>query len=329
VLKSYNSSFALVEGPLISYRRRKLWIIALRRFATPVIAVFLTLATFGLLVFIGWRVPIWLDLIRSIGDVKDRLAFENEVLKDLVQIVGGAFLIAGLYFTWKNFVLAREGQITDRFNKAIDHLGDEKLEIRLGGIYALARIANDSERDHWSVVEVLCAFVRSRAKSFAGAHPVVPTDVQAALTVLGERTVEFETDEQCLDLTRVDLRGADFRGAFLERAHFGDSLLDLADFFRASLRGADFRGASLQGTHLREAHLEEANFTGANLQNASLRLATLRKTTLTGARLDATTLIGANLSGALYATRDQIGAAITDETTVLPEFLDFSNPDSQ
>jgi hypothetical protein len=58
----------------------------------------------------------------------------------------------------KNHEIAREGQITDRFTKAIAQLGEqgpEKLAVRLGGIYALERIARDSERDHWPMMEVL------------------------------------------------------------------------------------------------------------------------------------------------------------------------------
>ena len=47
--------------------------------------------------------------------------------------------------------IAQEGQITERFTRAVEHLGSDNLEIRLGGIYALERIARDSVRDHWPV----------------------------------------------------------------------------------------------------------------------------------------------------------------------------------
>jgi hypothetical protein len=67
------------------------------------------------------------------------------------------------------FNLSREGQITDRFTKAIEQLGSlddkgkPKLEIRLGGIYALERIARDSERDHTVIMEVLTTYVREHS----------------------------------------------------------------------------------------------------------------------------------------------------------------------
>ena len=94
--------------------------------------------------------------------------------KDLVlamaQILAGTALLSGLYFIWRTLQVNREGQITEHFTRAIDQLGatDDKgkarLEIRLGGIYGLERIAKDSpERDYSTIMEVLTAYVRSNA----------------------------------------------------------------------------------------------------------------------------------------------------------------------
>jgi hypothetical protein len=43
------------------------------------------------------------------------------------------------------------------------------LEVRLGGIYALERIARDSPTDHWTIIEVLSTYVRenSPARNYA------------------------------------------------------------------------------------------------------------------------------------------------------------------
>jgi hypothetical protein len=56
----------------------------------------------------------------------------------------------------------READQRERYAKAIDQLGagDDKVDVRLGGIYSLQRIAPDSDRDLPTVVDVLCAFVR-------------------------------------------------------------------------------------------------------------------------------------------------------------------------
>jgi hypothetical protein len=150
-------------------------------------------------------------------------------------------LFIGLYFTAKTLRTTQEGQITDRFTKAINQLGEagpENLAIRLGGIYALARIARDSERDHWPIMEILTAYIRAHApwppkdiplladdlspteKSPEGQDPPRPKpapDIQAILTVLAQRTRTFgKGEDQGLDLSDTDLRGANLGGAHLE-----------------------------------------------------------------------------------------------------------------
>jgi hypothetical protein len=75
----------------------------------------------------------------------------------------GLIGVGALLTFWLNsrvYRMTEQGHITDRYSKAIEQLGDDQLTIRLGGIYALERIARDSERDHPTVVEVLSAFVQ-------------------------------------------------------------------------------------------------------------------------------------------------------------------------
>jgi hypothetical protein len=106
---------------------------------------------------------------------EERPALVNEYRRTWAQIIGGFGLLLGLYFTWRRIDISqqeldatRDQQVTERFTRAIDQLGatdsegkNKKLEIRLGGIYALERIAWDSpERDYSTVMEVLTAYVR-------------------------------------------------------------------------------------------------------------------------------------------------------------------------
>jgi hypothetical protein len=255
-----------------------------------------------------------------VQDVKDRLTVENAARQTLAQIVGGAVLIAGLFFTWanlritqqtattsqatatKNLELTREGQITDRFTKAIAQLGEqgpEKLAVRLGGIYALERIARDSEKDHWPIMEVLTAYVRENAPwrpkppkdtppqqdnpcpkgDPAAAQgqppPKLATDIQAILTVLGRRDRTHEMEDQHLDLRETDLRAANLKyahleGAYLMHAHLEGAILHQAHLMAADLMHAHLQGAGLGGADLDVAILWQAHLDGAILEGASL-----------------------------------------------------------
>jgi hypothetical protein len=78
--------------------------------------------------------------------------------------------------------------------------------VRLGGIYALQRIAQDSPRDQPTVVDVLCTFVRRRTRRSNDDLEALetPIDVQAAVTVISG--LRRHGDE--LDLSETHLKGA-------------------------------------------------------------------------------------------------------------------------
>lgn len=182
--------------------------------------------------------------------------------------------------------LTEQGQLTDRFGRAVEQIGSDKLDVRLGGIYALERLARDSTRDHPTVVEVLAAFVRDHApiRSCIGVtDPFVrpATDVQAALTVIARRDVSRDSGGP-VDLSFSCLYGASLPAARLAGANLQETNLELAELGGAILTGATLRHARLTG-----ARLNAADLTGAVLTGADLEAAVLRDADLTGARLDA------------------------------------------
>src|SRR6266540_835390 len=219
----------------------------------------------------------------------------------------------------EQITLAQEGQITERFTRAIDQLGQpgpDRLDVRLGGIYALERIAHDSPTHRLAVFEIFTAFIRSHAplppplpgEHNANAHtnqvPLLQSrapDIQAALTIIGRRPTH--KNDPPLDLRQTDLREANLGGANLTRAQLGGADLtgaDLtaADLTEAWLDEADLTGADLIGADLTEAWLDGADLTGAKLGWANLTEAWLDEADLTGAWLDGANLTGAQLGGA-------------------------------
>lgn len=95
-----------------------------------------------------------------------------------------------------------QGQVTERYTKAIEQLGSASLDIRIGGIYALERIARDSARDHPTVIEVLVTFFREHLNDEdaripltqdnttpgVDAHVRLRPDLRAAANVVGPAT---------------------------------------------------------------------------------------------------------------------------------------------
>jgi hypothetical protein len=238
------------------------------------IALIALLATLFILVW--WLVPPLLyrsteagaDKLKAITDTRTAL---------LTGLIGvGALLTfwvnSRVYrITARTLELTEQGHITERYTKAIEQLGHkaELLAIRLGGIYALERIAKDSDRDHPTVVEVLSAFVREESKNqgtrrtgqgiaqeAAKTDTPAPenegagrpaTDIQAAVTVLGRLPHRPE-------IPRADLSEAQLSGAQLNGANLSGAQLNEVNLSGAWLNGANLSGAHLDGADLRQAH---------------------------------------------------------------------------
>jgi uncharacterized protein YjbI with pentapeptide repeats len=269
---------------------------------------------------------------------KDLSKLENDARTTLIQGLGGLVLLLGLYFTLRNLQLTQDKQITEHYTRAVEQLGSDRLSVRLGAIYALERIARDSERDHWPIMEILTAYIREHApsppkdippladdlspmeNSPEGKDQLQPKpmpDIQAILTVLGRRTRMFgKGEEQPLDLSCTNLQKAVLSGAQLQGAVFTDAQLQEANLrgaqlqgailWAAQLQGANLRGARLQGADLLDAQLQGANLRGAQLQGADLQAAELQEANLSAAQLQGADLRGAQLQKAnLTAARLQ------------------------
>jgi uncharacterized protein YjbI with pentapeptide repeats len=243
----------------------------------------------------------------------------------------------------EQIAVAQEGQITERFTRAVDQLGQpgpDRLDVRLGGIYALERIAHDSPTHRLAVVEILTAFIRSHAPwpprlpgQYRADAPIdhVPSlqtrapDIQAALTIIGRRPTQKDdphpdlnqTDLRHANLYEADLTGARFVGANLTKAqlhgaNLTKTLLTTANLTSAWLDSANLTAAQLGGANLISAQFQAANLTEAWLVGADLTSAYLGGADLTGAQLDVANLTAAQLGGA-NLTDAQLGSAdLTD-----------------
>lgn len=223
----------------------------------------------------------------------------------------GLAALGALLFTWmqvgqanKELRISEHGQITSRFNAAVGNLGSQSLDVRLGGIYALQRIMQDSVRDHPTVVSVLAAFAQRHAGSSTKSlkEPLADgidahrpkADVQAAIATLARRRPERDSGT-IIDLTYTDLRGLRFTG----KASVNLPEVDLSD--------ADLRWATLSGADLRKASLSYANLENASLDKANLRAADLMAASLGGAGFTGANLREADMTcgGAIHSETGQ------------------------
>ena len=217
------------------------------------------------------------------------------------------------------------GQRQERLKNAIEHLGSPADSVRLGGIYELFHLAEDTIEWRKTILDILCAHIRrtTSEKNYQDTYPGKPSEeIQSMLSLLFVQKHEiFKELRVTLDgswlngadlskarlqsailkrtkLQGANLFGAQLQGAVLSRAQLRDANLEEAQMQGSYLVGAMLQGAFLMGTHLQKAILAEAQLQGANLSNAQLQEAVLSKTQLQNANFKQALLQGTYLSGA-------------------------------
>jgi uncharacterized protein YjbI with pentapeptide repeats len=315
-----------------------------------------------------WGPPLTEDELADLEVGRERLELidartklRNDLLGTALQFTVALAVLAGAIVAFLQLTddreqaaasreLTRQGQASERFTRAIDQLGSDREETRIGGIYGLEQIAQQSSEMRLAVTEVLAAYLRRRdarpAKPFANIEPgtlqqlrimgpiglqqlrVRAPDVHAAFTVLVRRQVT--PSDPALDLSRLDLRGAfvsyttstsqsgrvDFTGSDFSGTDFTG-----ADFSDVRLVAARFDGTRLAGAILDKVNLSSAYLTSADLSGAELQRMDLSSADLTGAKLvrslltlvsfSGARLIGADLTGAEFTAVDFTGANLT------------------
>lgn len=260
----------------------------------------------------------------KLAEKLSRRSFILELVRLIIASLSTSATIFGGSILFLNFSQGENRLITERFTRSIEQLGNKEETIRIGGIYALERIANDSPRDGWTIMEVLSSFVRGK-QSVKGQDldglPTIRTDSQAALTVINRRQTDLESTSQYLDLSLSNLTEANLVGATLDRVKLSNSALIKADLRGASLNLANLSHANLNGANLTKVQLERANLiqsdlsntnlSSANLHEANLNKANLADAILDGAILTNTSLGNTNLTGAILIGANLRGATLS------------------
>ncbi|MFV2126602.1 pentapeptide repeat-containing protein [Micromonospora sp. LOL_013] len=193
---------------------------------------------------------------------------------------------------------AGEKRVTELYVKAAEQLGSDKAPVRLAGLYALERLAQDNPVHRQSIVEVICAYLRmpytppteeqsdrsSAEPDAAEATDTAETPNQptrpdpreerqvrlAAQRILARHLRPKTADRKlsptywngvAIDLTEATILDADFSNCHLNDAHFGRTqFIGTARFNHATFTGdAQFGWATFTDS----ADFDSATFSGA------------------------------------------------------------------
>ncbi|MFD7101919.1 pentapeptide repeat-containing protein [Streptomyces celluloflavus] len=151
----------------------------------------------------------------------------NDTIKTTVTVLTliGAVL-TGIYAYRKQLLAegdsrrADASQLADRYSTAAEQLGHEQAAVRLAGVYALARLADDWPEQRQVCIDVLCAYLRmpyetDRMESGfkAGEREVRLTIIRSINDHLQEATAPTTWCGLQLNFTGATFDGGDFQGA--------------------------------------------------------------------------------------------------------------------
>jgi uncharacterized protein YjbI with pentapeptide repeats len=327
----------------------------------------LLLAVVIAFVLVGLLAAAKVSMTAAFGNETARVEAAKVFFPVVLTLVGGPFLIWRVITAHLLAIAARnqaqigrESHYTTLFTKAVEQLGatrdvttqelvskpdgsaseavlrtEPNLEVRLGAIYALERIATDSERDHWPIMEVLSAYVRNAQNAGRlvpkpdGTKSLIAwfdeirrsgprVDIQAAFTVMCRRSetrIEREREEnQFLDFSEANLQNiraargnlseANFCGASLDFASFREIGLQNAQFDDSSFYGVRFDSSDLSRVGFEDCKIERSNFYDCTLTAGRFIQATLRNVTFSACDLSGLSFHLAQFSGVIFHNLD-------------------------
>ncbi|TXS52751.1 pentapeptide repeat-containing protein [Streptomyces sp. t39] len=247
------------------------------------VGVVLALAFTAALLVAGFVFNTGWDLLGA-KKLKTQSEIDSKTLFDLVKlsfgVVAGAGALVALVVAYRRQRVDEDGALrdatrlhTERFTAAVSQLGDESAAVRLGGVHALAGLADDAPTRELrqTCVDVLCAYLRL---PYTPQADLLPNDTEAQHAYLSLREVRhtvirlirdhlrLPTDHQHswgelhLDFTGVVFDGGDFSGAKFSggTVSFSGAVFSggTVSFSGAVFSGArvDFGGAKFSGARV-------------------------------------------------------------------------------
>ena len=242
-----------------------------------------------------------------------------------------AAVIAMRLAMWRSRVAERQagtaqsGLLNERYQKGAEMLGSEILSVRLGGIYALQRLAEDHpEEYHVQIMRLFCAFTRHPTQdnsvvlspAYFEATRIhedwqfnLRLDVQAIMEAIAKRRASTIAHEKT-DRFITDFRSADLRQLLLEDMHLSDLYIIDADLSGASfslceIYDVEFSGANLSPARFAGAHIENVNWEGCSMIGVSFNDASCGPSVgLIYNDLTSASFVNANLTGVRFCESD-------------------------
>jgi hypothetical protein len=263
---------------------------------------------------VAWAATTW--LLREADRAADPPAARVEAIKTGLGTAAGAAGVFALLLAvrrqWHQELSsaateldAAEKRVTELYTKAVEQLGSAQAPVRLGGLYALERVAQNNPDQRQTIVNVLCAYLRMPYQ--------LPSDPPAE-----------GTDEQLVATHRERIQEREVRltaqGILANHLYAGYRKTPVPTFWRdidLDLTGAALIDFDLTSCTVHNANFQSATFTGETIFTFALftMYANFRAATFINiARFVGTTFIGhVDFESATFTSHVYFESATFDE----------------
>jgi uncharacterized protein YjbI with pentapeptide repeats len=174
-----------------------------------------------------------------------------------------------------------------------EEVTEPNLEVRIGAIYSLERIAQDSLRDHWQIMEIIATYIRQSTSIYEMGDQErkkrAREDIVAALTVIGRRSEkqrksEFQADRGLIDLDECYLAGFYAKNLNFERTSFCGSFLSNGHLENTGFKNCNLDECSFKETNIVECHFDRSSAVGANFAGTGFYSGSFKRINFIGAK---------------------------------------------
>jgi len=219
-----------------------------------------------------------------------------QIRKMIVSAFGSILIASTAFLAWQEFRLEEYKDFGKQVGTAMNLLKETETTARIGGVYGLARVIDDSPDDADYLLAALAFTINDWAsKKTNGKNQSAAIETTVAFNTFGRNQYGALAKCDGIVFSKLNLRyirakktsyteceflSVDFTEAQLQSSSFVKSRLTAVNFQGADLSQASFLGAHLQAVNFREADIRGVNFVGAvGLSSSSFKAARVDKKT--------------------------------------------------
>lgn len=235
----------------------------------------------------------------------------------LLGLLTAPFIFWRSVVAQNNLYITEQGNITDRINKAVEGLGatrqvkrqrendkgiliseettEPNIEVRIGAIYALEKIAKDNLNYHIQIMNIFCSYIRNNCGKYDLSpdtvydYPESRDDVKEALHAIGRRNYNQINCEKKYknklnlqgiylhaaefkkrNFSNVDFMGSYFVDIYFEYIYFNNCIFEESYLINGCFKLCKFRISDFKFMLIKDSRIIYSHFNQFSFYNSSI-----------------------------------------------------------